>query len=143
MPIGVLPVGAQDSGSLNRFVRRAALVAGSRKWPTAVRPLGGRGRVVHADGFVQIVQQVVVGPAGQDLEQAPGHDHSAVRVADVLLRPEENTAVPAQRLEIVLQRTGTVGVDEQQVRIDPVRVTEQMAHPDPFCRSVIRQPEFR
>ncbi len=36
VPIGVLPAGAQESGSMNMSVRRAPLVAGSGKWPTAV-----------------------------------------------------------------------------------------------------------
>src|SRR5262249_60940158 len=35
VPIGVLPAGAQESGSMNMPVRRAPPVAGSGKWPTA------------------------------------------------------------------------------------------------------------
>jgi hypothetical protein len=36
VPIGVAPVGAQESGSLSIPVRRAPPPAGSGKWPTAV-----------------------------------------------------------------------------------------------------------
>jgi hypothetical protein len=36
VPIGVPPAGAQESGSMNMPVRRAPMVAGSGKWPTAV-----------------------------------------------------------------------------------------------------------
>src|SRR5437667_3438122 len=47
-------------------------------------------RVVHADGCVHLaLEEVVVGPAGHRFEEAPRHDHPAIRVADVLVWPEE------------------------------------------------------
>ena len=93
VPIGVLPAGAQESGSMNMSVRR-----GPGRWIGEVANGGaaqdgflGRGaRVIHADGGVQLaLEELVVRRAGHDFEQAPSHDHPAIRVADVFVRLEE------------------------------------------------------
>jgi hypothetical protein len=89
--------------------------------------LGRGGRVTHADGCVQLaLEKFVVRRAGQHFEQPSGHDHPAVRVADVFVRLEENSAVLSEPVEEDPQGRGTVGVGEEQVRIDPVRVCQEM-----------------
>jgi hypothetical protein len=139
VPIGVPPAGAQESGSLNMSVRRAPLVAGSGKWPTALlRRMASSAEVEESPmptvAYSSRLRSFVVRRAGQHFEQPTGHDHPAVRVADVFVRLEENSAVLSEPVEEDLQGRGTVGVGEEQVRIDPVRVCQEMPDADLFGR---------
>jgi hypothetical protein len=80
--------------------------------------------------------------ACHDFEKAPGHDHSTIRVADVLVRLEQRPTVLAQQLDAELQRTATPGVGQEQVRVDAVRVREEIADSDPLGCSWGRQFEL-
>jgi hypothetical protein len=98
--------------------------------------LFGRGaRVNHADSCVHLaLEEVVVGRPGQYLEQAPRHDHPAVRVADVFAWPEEDPAVLPEPFQEGLQGTTTLDVGEIQVRIDPVGMRQEVSDADLFGR---------
>ena len=148
VPIGVLPAGAQESGSMNMSVRRAPLGSRIGEVADGGAPqdgfLGRGAGVVHADRCVHLaLEEVVVRRAGHDFEQAPRDDHPAIRVADVLVRREERPAVLPEPVEEDLQGAATLGIGEKQVRIDPVGVRQQMPDADPFGRCGRRQSELR
>jgi len=48
----------------------------------------------------------------------------------------------AQHLDEGGRRVGTVRVDEQQIRVDPIRVRQQVPHPDPFGHPRSHQAEL-
>jgi hypothetical protein len=106
--------------------------------------LGRGGRVIHPDRCVQLaLEEVVVGRAGHDLQQAPCDDHPAIGVADVFVWLEERPAVLPEPFEEDRQGPVTLGIREEQVRIDPVGVRQEVADADPFGRGGRRQLELR
>jgi hypothetical protein len=106
--------------------------------------LGRGGRGIHPDSRVQLApEEVVVGRAGHDLEQAPCHDHPAIGVADVFVWLEERPAVLPEPFEEDPQGLATLGIREEQVRIDPVGMRQEISDADPFGRRGGRQVELR